>query len=227
MCGRFTMRSSKKVLMDTFRLESAPELPLRYNVAPTQPVATVRQSAETSGRELALMRWGLIPAWAKEASVGNRLINARAETVADKPAFRNAFRQRRCLIIADGFYEWCKREKSKQAYLIHRPDDAPFAFAGLWEKWRDPEGQTVQSCSIITTDANAMMRPLHDRMPVILRRDEYDCWLDPAYHDRHRLLELLRPCPEDGLSLTAVGSRVNNARNEGPECVEPARDQLF
>jgi putative SOS response-associated peptidase YedK len=173
------------------------------------------------------MRWGLIPSWAKETSIGNRLINARAETLADKPAFRLAFRQRRCLVVADGFYEWLKHGKAKQTYFIHRPDDAPFAFAGLWERWRNPQGEKVESCTVVTTDANTLVRPLHDRMPVILPREDYDVWLDPAIHEKDRLMELLRPCPDSALTLTPVGNYVNKPANEGPECLAPAADQLF
>jgi putative SOS response-associated peptidase YedK len=178
----------------------------------------VRQK-DGGGRELALVRWGLIPAWAKEASIGGRLINARSETVAEKPAFRSAFRKRRCLVPADGFYEWRKREGGgpKQPMLVRRRDGAPFAFAGLWEHWRGPEGE-VQTCTILTTEANAVLAPIHDRMPVILDPAAYDRWLDPA---RPGAEELLRPCSDGWLEAFPVSTRVNNVRNDVAELIAP------
>ena len=180
MCGRFLLHTPVDTLQRAFGFAERPNLRPRYNIAPTQTVPIVRQK-DGGGRELALVRWGLIPSWAKEAGIGGRLINARAETVAEKPAFRGAFRKRRALVPADGFYEWRKREgdRPKQPLLVRRRDGQPFAFAGLWEHWRGPEGE-VETCTILTTEANAALAPIHDRMPVILDPACYDRWLDPG-----------------------------------------------
>ena len=197
MCGRFTLRTSNKALTKAFDLLDAdmgdvPELRPRYNIAPTQQVAAVR-IRENGRRQLVLMKWGLIPSWADDPVIGNRMINARAETVATKPSFRSAFKSRRCLIVADGFYEWQKRGAAKQPYLIGLDSGKPFAFAGLWEHWHR-EDQTIDSCTIITTSANELMEPLHDRMPVILPSSRYDQWLD-AKSDRSDVEKLLQPYP--------------------------------
>lgn len=221
MCGRFTMRSSPKMITETFRVSEVPELPLRFNVAPTQPVGVVLRRAGDSQRHFAMMRWGLIPSWADDIKIGGRLINARADTIATKPAFRAAFKERRCLVIADGFYEWQARDGGKQPFLIHKPDDRPFAFAGLWERWRGPDGQPIESCTIVTTEANDLMRPIHERMPVILPPADYDRWLDVKGQGPEALL---RPYAEGDLVATAVGTRVNNARNDRPECAAPQGD---
>jgi putative SOS response-associated peptidase YedK len=201
------------VLVDEFHVSTISEqlfLP-RFNVAPTQDIPVVRESE--AGRELTWMRWGFIPPWAKDAKEGPLLLNARAETAAQKPAFRAAFKTTRCIIPADGFYEWKKSTGKKQPYLIHRVDGKPFGFAGLWSKWRD-----IESCTILTTDANELVRDMHDRMPVILSPKDYSAWLDT---DRENLLEMLRPFPASEMAAVAVNPVVNNARNEGPECVEP------
>jgi putative SOS response-associated peptidase YedK len=220
MCGRYTLRTSGERLARHFRLQRAPELPFRYNIAPTQPVPAIRQTAE--GRQLAMLRWGLVPYWSKDLRGGARMINARAESVATKPAFQAAFKQRRCLVPADGFYEWKKPSpKQREPYLIYLKDGEPFAFAGLWESWKGPEG-VVETCSIITTDANELVRPLHDRMPVILATRDYDKWLDAAIEDAAQLEPLLKPYPASEMALRAVNPIVNNARNEDPRCVEPA-----
>jgi len=218
MCGRFLLHAPVEVLQRAFGFEERPNLQPRYNVAPTQTVPIVRRKGD-DGRELAPVRWGLIPSWAKDASIGGRLINARAETVAEKPAFRGAFRRRRALVPADGFYEWRKREgdRPKQPLLIRRRDGQPFALAGLWEHWRGPEGE-VQTCTIVTTAANAVLAPIHDRMPVILDPAAYDRWLDPA---RPGAEELLRPCPDEWLEAFPVGTRVNNVRNDAAELIAP------
>src|SRR5258708_32718983 len=179
MCGRYTLAESPRKLAKRFDVPETPDLPFdgqRFNIAPTQQVPIVGLGKEA--REMTLARWGLIPSWAKDSKIGNSLINARADTVAEKPAFRSAFKRRRCLIPADGFYEWKTGEKVKQPYYIHLKDGQPFAFAGLWEQWEPPEGESVRSCAIITTDANDLMRPLHHRMPVILDPKHYATWLD-------------------------------------------------
>ena len=174
--------------------EPPPEMVLRYNIAPTQAVAIVQIAAGTSVRRWQMVRWGLIPSWAKDASIGNRMINARGETLADKPAFRAAFRRRRCLVPADGYFEWQKTGSVKQPYYIRLCDDRPFAMAGLWESWLNPTtNEPLQSCTIITTQANQLTQPIHDRMPVILDAADYELWLDPQLQDPERLGALLRP----------------------------------
>lgn len=220
MCGRFTLRTNMHEVAQAFNLPDVPELPFRYNIAPTQEVAAVRVGQETGVRNLGLLHWGLIPSWAKDRKIASSLINARGETVAEKPSFRAAFTKRRCLILTDGFYEWQKlADGKKQPHYIHRRDDGPFAFAGLWESWPG-EGEPLESCTIITTSANEVMQPLHDRMPVILSQSDYDQWLDPAFKDKAALKELLKPCPADWLEAYPVSTRVNNARHEEAACLE-------
>jgi putative SOS response-associated peptidase YedK len=232
MCGRYTLSSPVEVIADLFEitfpsapLESAlPEFPAlrpRYNLAPTQeaPVALVREPG--APRTLALLRWGLIPYWAKEASIGNRMINARAESVAEKPAYRHSFKKKRCLIPTDGFYEWKKEGKAKQPYLIRHRDHMPFAFAGLWSTWRNPEGGLVETYTILTTSANGVIRELHDRMPVVLDRADFGLWLDPKVDDAERLLALLQPAPDADFELLPVSKAVNSPANDTADCVEP------
>lgn len=192
----------------------------RFNIAPTQPVAVVRFGP--GARQLAWLKWGLVPSWARDASIGNRLINARAESVADKPAFRTAFRRRRCLVLADGFYEWRRSGAKKQPFFIRLRDDRPFAFAGLWESWEGADHSSLETCTILTTGPNELMKPIHDRMPVILASDDYEHWLDPAVQEPEQLAPLLRPYPSDAMLALAVGTHVNNPRNDGPECIVPA-----
>ena len=220
MCGRFTLTTPIETLVESFGIETAAEgISPRYNIAPTQPVATVLDEGE--GRRLALLRWGLIPGWAKDPSIGNRMINARAETVAEKPAFRAAFQRRRCLVLSDGFYEWQKVEQGKRPMYIRMKDGLPFAFAGLWERWRSPNGSTVDSCTILTTDPNELMRPIHNRMPVILPPEAYELWLDPAVQTPGPLLQLLRAYPVEEMEAYPVSPRVNNPANDDPLCIEP------
>lgn len=196
----------------------------RYNIAPTQDVATVRQDREKPLRNLSLTRWGLIPNWSQDASVGFKMINARAETAGDLPAFRDALKSRRCLIAADGFYEWKKLGKDKQPYCFTLNDDGIFGFAGLWDSWKSPEGKTVETCSILTTSANELVRDVHDRMPVILPRETYDLWLDPGFTRREGILELLRPLPAVAMRKYPVSARVNSVKNEDAECAAPAEE---
>jgi putative SOS response-associated peptidase YedK len=220
MCGRYVIKSPAAKLKVRFQLDEMPLFEARYNIAPTQPVPLVRRTDQLKP-QWTVARWGLIPSWAKDAKIGNRLINARGETVADKPSFRSAFRKRRCLIPADGFYEWKKRDGGKQPHFIHLADDEPFAFAGLWEQWTNPEdGELIESCTIVTTEANELMRTLHDRMPVILPPAEYERWLDPAYQDVNGLKALLRPFPSEEMTAYPVSAYVNNPRHEGAKCVE-------
>lgn len=222
MCGRFTLSTSGRELATHFGLAETPDLPPRYNIAPTQDVAVVRAGEDGQNR-LDRVRWGLIPSWAKDAGIGQRTINARAETVAEKPAYRAAFRRRRCLVPADGFYEWSGEKGRRQAHWFARSGGEVFAIAGLWERWRDParDDEEVLSCTLLTTEANATMRPFHHRMPVILAPREYARWLDPEVDDAEEISGLLVPCPPDWLTPTPVGSAVNDARNDTPACVEP------
>lgn len=221
MCARFTLRTPMSVLVDQFRLEQAPQqLELRYNVAPTQPVAAVRVKDEQ--RRCLLFRWGLVPSWAKDLSIGSRLINARSETVAEKPSFRFAFRHRRCLVLTDGYFEWRKEGKIKQPYYFRMADERPFAFAGLWDRWRGGE-EPLESCTVLTTEPNELTRGIHNRMPVILEESDYDLWLDPDVEDKAPLLKLLRSYDSSAMKSEPVSTRVNNVRNDDPECVAVQR----
>lgn len=220
MCGRYMIVSNTEALRRLFRFPELPNLEPRYNVAPSQEVPVIRRGAD--GRaHFAMLRWGLVPSWAKDLKIGTKMINARAETVAEKPAFRAAFKARRCLVPADGFYEWRAEEGGKQPYLIRMADEAPFAFAGLWESWRNPEsGETVESCTIIVTDANDLVAPIHDRMPVILAPNDYDPWLfsEAAGED---LQGLLGPYPAGAMTVHPVSKAVNNVRNDDPSLIAP------
>jgi putative SOS response-associated peptidase YedK len=222
MCGRFSQAQIAELDREVFKLLSVPALPPRYNVAPSQEVAVVRRPGDAPERSLDLLRWGLIPSWAKDPTIGNRIINARAESVADKPAFRDSFRERRCLVPADGFYEWAKTEHGKQLYYVRVLGGKMFAFAGLWDAWRDPTGATRETFTIITTEPNDLLRPVHNRMPVIVEPAHYDRWLDPGAHEAADLIEILRPYPADQMSYYAVSRYVNSPENEGPECIRPA-----
>jgi putative SOS response-associated peptidase YedK len=221
MCGRYTLGAPDEDLADLFDLPQVPELEPRYNIAPTQPVPVVRVGAAGQVRELELLRWGLIPSWSKDPAAGARLINARSETAAGKPSFRAAFKHRRCLIPAAGFYEWQRTGGGKQPYYIHRKDRRAFAFAGLWEHWAGPDGSVIESCTILTTTPNDLLRPLHDRMPVILCPTDFALWLDPAVTEASRIQPLLVPCPADQLVAYAVTTHVNSPRNDDPGCIEP------
>ena len=214
MCGRYVRKSPSATYAELFGVESVPGTP-SYNVAPTQAVAVVRLADDH--REAVLMRWGLIPSWAKDMKMAQ--INARGDTVATKPMFRAAFKKRRCLVLADGYFEWKAAGKKKQPYYFHRRDDKPFAFAGLWESWKGPDGQ-VESCAIITTDANELSNPIHNRMPVILPLAACTPWLDPSIEDPAPLAELLKPYPAGEMECYAVNPMVGNPRNNSPACVE-------
>ena len=219
MCGRFTLHSRLNLLLRQFAIDTGPEMTPRYNIAPTQNVPVVRCQAG-EGRELALLRWGLVPSWAKDPSIGNRMINARAETVATKPSYRAAFKRRRCLVPADGYYEWKKTGKAKQPYLIRLQDECPFAMAGLWESWQDAGGAALQTFTIITTEANEATCDIHNRMPVILSPGEYPLWLDPEFERAEQLQELLQPYDSHAMRLDPVSTFVNNPRHDSSECIE-------
>ena len=220
MCGRYTLTTPVEKLAEEFGFDdSSVELPPSYNVAPTQGVAAVLE--EDGRRRLEVLRWGLIPPWANDPQIGSRMINARAETAPEKPSFRRAFRERRCLIPADGFYEWKRMNGGKQPYYIHMREGRPFAFAGLWESWKDDGGPEIRSCTILTTKPNTLAGEIHDRMPVILPTGAYDVWLDPEA-DRDELYGLLAPYPEDEMDAYPVSRFVNSPSNNDPRCIEPA-----
>lgn len=228
MCGRYSITTAPEALRNLFRFEEQPNLAPRFNVAPTQSVPAVRRDAE-GRRRLSMLRWGLVPHWAKDLSIGAKMINARAETLAEKPAFRQAFARRRCLLPADGFYEW-RAEKGakapKQPYRIEFEGRAPFAFAGLWERWGSrEEGTRIDSVTIVTADANETLQPLHHRMPVILGPESFALWLDPEA-EREALEPLLGPYPDSGgaygqIGYYAVSTAINKATNEDPSLLEP------
>ncbi len=218
MCGRFTLTVQAEILRDLFELETIPDLTPRYNIAPTQEVAAVRQT-EQGSRELVRLRWGLIPSWADSPAVGVRMLNARSETVAGKPAFRSAFRQRRCLIPADGFFEWQNQMGRKQPFYFRLRDGKPFALAGLWEHWQQG-ARIIESCTVLTTEANEIVRPLHERMPVILPPSAYETWLDPKMQRTEVLLPLLAAYPAGEMIAHPVNMRVNSPRNDDEECVQ-------
>ena len=221
MCGRFTLFEADKILSREFGVSGAPPRSPRYNIAPSQPVTAVRAAPEGSGRELALLRWGLIPSWSKDPTIGNRFINARAETAREKPSFRNAFRRHRCLIPANGFYEWLRQERGKQPYFIRMRDERLFSFAGLWDRWGAPDKGVIETCTILTTAANAVLAPIHDRMPVILPPGEYDRWLDPALKDLDALAPLLVPFPPEEMLAFPVSPRVNTPSVDDEKCIAP------
>jgi putative SOS response-associated peptidase YedK len=219
MCGRYTLAAASNDLVEQFHIDEYPsDLYPKYNVAPTQEVAAVL--AEDEKRKLQMVRWGLIPSWADDPSIGNKMINARAETVCEKPSFRIPFKHRRCLSLTDGFYEWQHTPEGKQPYYIHMKDGSPFAFAGLWETWRD--GEEIRSCNIITTEANELVGEVHNRMPVILPAEGYEMWLDLDFEEKEALTSLLRPYPASGMEAYPVSRRVNSPSNNAPDCIEPA-----
>jgi putative SOS response-associated peptidase YedK len=225
MCGRFTLTDPDQDLAVQFNLPDIPDMQPRYNIAPTQPVATVRVSPESKNREMALLHWGLIPSWAKDPKLGNRMINARSETAAEKPAFRAAFKRRRCLIVADGFYEWQKQDGGKQPFYVRRQDGQPFAIAGLWEFWKGEDERVIESCTLLTTTPNELIRPLHNRMPVILHPNDYELWLDLEMQDPDALLPLLVSYPSEKMDAYPVSRFVNSPKNDGPSCIEPLPEQ--
>lgn len=226
MCGRFVLRASPEQMAELFELEEPTLLAPRFNIAPTQPLLIVRNDPATQQRAWAHVLWGLIPSWAKDPSIGQKMINARAETIAEKPSFRAAFKRRRCLVPASGFYEWKRTPAGKEAHYITVDHERPFAIAGLWESWQGGGGGELQTCTLLTTDANDAVAPLHDRMPVIIEPEDYSLWLGsgkddpPGYLDQLR--HLLRSFPSDRTQVRRVSSFVNNVRNDGEQCIEPA-----
>jgi len=224
MCGRFTIRTPASVVAQQFGLLGAPPFEARFNVAPSQPVPLVRVAYADGPprRELVWLRWGLVPAWARDPAIGNRLINARAETAAEKPAFRVALRRRRGLVVADGFYEWQRVGSRKQPYFFHLRDDGPFAFAALWDTWEGLDRSAIESCTLLTTEANDVVRPIHDRMPVLISPADYERWLDPTVQKPELVMSLLRPYPSEEMTTFPVSSLINSPSHEDPRCIEPA-----
>ncbi|MBC7931476.1 MAG: SOS response-associated peptidase [Rubrivivax sp.] len=218
MCGRFTQKSPSKKIAKKFEVEEVPPLVERYNVAPTQAVLGIRDSS--GGREGSFFQWGLIPSWAKDAAIGNKLINARSETVSEKPSFREAFARRRCLVPVDGFYEWSRQGEKKQPYYFHMKDEEPFAIAGLWERWEGEESP-LETCTLLTTGANELLAPYHDRMPVIVKPEDYGLWLDADVRRADQLTPLLSPYPHDEMIACAVSRLVNSPSNDDSRLVEP------
>ena len=226
MCGRYRLTAKERYLRDHFELDDDPPWTPRWNIAPTQRIATIRRHRSEPNRIFSLVRWGLIPYWAKDPSIGLKTINAMSETAAEKPAFRDAMRWRRCLIPADGFYEWKRLgPKEKQPYSFGMGDDSPFAFAGLWDRWRDQAGEMIETCTILTTKPNSLLADVHDRMPVMLRTEDYDLWLDPGITDPERVVDCLRPFDAALMKKYPVSARVNRPENDDQECareIQPA-----
>jgi putative SOS response-associated peptidase YedK len=222
MCGRFSLTLSFEELLEYFQLANGARIEPRYNIAPGQDVAVVRRL--DNERRLSLLHWGLIPFWAEDPKIGYRTLNARSETAHKTPAFRAAFRSRRCLIPASGFYEWDRKGGGRQPFYIHRRDGQAMAFAGLWERWHDKEGkEVIESCTILTTDANETVGKLHNRMPAILEQENFDVWLDPEEGSVGELKPLLRPAEPEILVMYPVSRYVNKATNEGEKCLEPIK----
>jgi putative SOS response-associated peptidase YedK len=222
MCGRYRLSRRKQIIEEHFDSVSGEEdWKPRFNIAPTQPVPVIRQNPKEPVREMSLMRWGLIPSWSKDSSGAASMINARAETAATKPAFCDAMKSRRCLIPADAFYEWVRTGKAKQPYCFEVNEGELFAFAGLWDRWKDPSGQWIKSCSILTTTPNAVTSAVHDRMPAILDPDAYDLWLDPEMHNVAAASDQLKPFDARLMQCYPISTRINNVGNDDEACSEP------
>ena len=220
MCGRFALKTPPKSIQEHFHLPETVELSPRYNNAPSQTVAVVRHLPKNNSPQLNMLRWGLIPHWAKDMKIGYKLINARGETLKQKTSFRSAFKMRRCLIVADGFYEWKRSGKIRQPFYVHLKKDSVFGFAGLWESWNGPDGNIVESTTIITTSPNELIREIHDRMPVILHPDQYETWLLDSTPE-HTLQEFLASYPADKMVAYKVSPEVNSPQNDLPDCLIP------
>ena len=222
MCGRFTLRTSPADISTLFEV-SIPDIPItpRYNIAPTQNVSVILNAKSSSDANLnwSFFRWGLVPSWAKDLTIGYKLINARGETLSEKPSFRAAFKKRRCIILADGFYEWEKTDAGKQPHYFTQANESVMAFAGLWEYWE--KESSVYSCTIITTTANSLLNSLHDRMPVILDPSDHEKWLDPDFYEKDSLQQLIKPYSADKMTSRLVNKTVNHVKNETPDCLAP------
>jgi putative SOS response-associated peptidase YedK len=220
MCGRYTLTTDAAMLQAEFKLDSIPQdLAPRYNIAPTQPVAVVVN--EGGARQLDVFQWGLIPFWAKDKAIGSKMINARAETLAEKPSFKRPLQKQRCLVLADGFYEWQKTSRGKIPTYIHLKDRKPFAFAGLWDRWTASDGEEILSCTIVTTTPNSLIEPIHNRMPVILPQEAVETWLNPVEQSPKTLLPLLKAYPAGKMASYHVSKLVNSPANDLPDCIRP------
>jgi len=226
MCSRYSLTLPPEAVRSYFGSANRPNFPASYNIAPTQAVAIVRLDGQGE-RELAFVRWGLLPSWVKDPKVFSTLINARSEEAVRKPAFRDAMRWRRCLVPADGFYEWTGPKGKKRPFFLHRPDGALFAFAGLWEEWRGPDGSVIQSAVILTAPANAVVRPLHDRMPAVLPPELFADWLDTSRVPAQVAAGFLGPAPDDLLVATEVSPKINSSKTDEPGVREPVQGELF
>lgn len=225
MCTRYTLlEKDLRAIVERLRvaLDLEADVASRYNIGPATEILAVRPLARAAGREAVKLRWGLTPSWAHDDEPASRLVNARAETLVEKPSFRDAFRSRRCLIPASGFFEWEHVGKARRPWLFRRPDESPFGLAGLWETWRAPDGTFIESCAVITTEPNELMRPIHHRMPVMLAPAQFDAWLDPAIREPERLRPLLHPALASDMKMTEVSTHVNNVRHDDPGCLAPA-----
>lgn len=223
MCGRFDLHLPKELLAEILGISILKDIQPRYNIAPTQQVAVIRTYPDGT-RHLDLLKWGLIPSWAKDPSIGSKMINARSETVHEKPAFRNALKYHRCIIPANGFYEWRVVGGKKKPLYVKLKDNSPMLFAGLWDHWKAPEGNVIESCTIMTTTTNELIKPLHDRMPVILDTDVMDLWLNPHVHNPEQLKPLFKPYPSDLMEMYPVSDIVNSPKNDNPECIIPLQN---
>ncbi|MGA9998107.1 MAG: SOS response-associated peptidase [Pyrinomonadaceae bacterium] len=227
MCGRFTLKAPKKVIAKQFGVRIEDELVPHYNIAPTQTVAAIRLAQGGEGMEFIRLDWGLIPSWAKDTTIASKLINARSETLSEKPSFREALKRRRCLIVADGFFEWDKKGKTKQPYYFQLKDGLPFAFAGLWERWAGHEEGGVETCTIITTTPNELLAQVHDRMPVILPPEVYSMWLDEEVRNGEMRKELLSPYPSSEMIAYPVSRQVNSPQNNSERLIRELKETTF
>jgi putative SOS response-associated peptidase YedK len=233
MCGRYRLSRRKQIIEENFDSVSGEEdWSPRYNIAPTQSIPVIRQNQKEPVRQLSLMKWGLIPSWAKDPSVAAQMINARSETASTKPAFRDALKSRRCLIPADGFYEWVRTEKEKQPYCFEVNEGQLFAFAGIWDRWKDASGNWIKTCSILTTQPNVVTSAVHDRMPVILDPNSYDLWLDPGTQNVAAVSDLLKPHDARAMRCYPISTRINHVANDDEACSAPVelartQDRLF
>lgn len=226
MCGRYRLSRRKQLVAEYFdAVPGEDEWNPRYNIAPSQPVPVVRQNPKKPVRELSLLRWGLIPSWATDPNIAFKTINARSETVTTTASFREPFRSQRCLIPADGFYEWHRNGKSKQPYCFEVGESEIFTFAGLWDRWTDPRGEAIETCTILTTTSNTLLSDIHDRMPVILNPVDYDSWLNPSERDMSSSLRMLVPYA-GSMRRYPVSTRVNQVQNDDPECAKPIEPEL-
>ena len=225
MCGRFTLQITKEMIAEIFGISILQDIQPRYNIAPTQQVAIVRTSPDGT-KHLDLLKWGLIPSWSKDPSIGSRMINARSETADTKPSFRSAFKNRRCIIPASGFYEWQDVGGKKHPLYVKLKGNNLMLFAGLWEHWKSEEGETIESCTILTTTTNELIRPLHDRMPVILDTHDIEPWIDPHTKDPEQLKPLFKPYPTEEMEMYPVSDMVNSPRNDTPDCIKDLGEHI-